>query len=166
MQIAIKGGRVRAAATVTPAPFSICSTRPWAPLTCSHAVYTQSKRKHLAGSSPLSMECNAWSPVDPVAQRISALARGNLLRPACRHTDGQKHHQFRLGLALGTIELSRLDRPVTARSAQENISVNPWLPVGYDIMPTRRGPKSLEWKFWRIPRVSPRRVSFHEEPQA
>ena len=66
------------------------------------------------------MECDAGPPPGSVAERVFALARGDLLRQEGRDADGEGSPWIHVGRALGIAEFSCLDRATGARSAKKS----------------------------------------------
>jgi hypothetical protein len=96
--------------------------RLWGPgrraLTHTWRLYSV-KRDLLVRCSSLSLERHSRPPVRAVAQRVSALARRNLLRQKSRNAHCARHLRFCLGFALGARELSRLGRASQSRPPRD-----------------------------------------------
>jgi len=81
------------------------------------------RRTGLVDPASISLERNTRQPFNSLAQRVSALAGGNLFRPACGDSDSRKNLQVCLGLAVGVIEFSGVDGTLGEGSAQEGITL-------------------------------------------
>src|SRR5665213_1718678 len=56
-----------------------------------------------AGTSSIYMECDSRSPLGSVAQRVSEVARGNLLRQKSRDIVHQRHFRVHVGIEVGAV---------------------------------------------------------------
>ena len=82
-------------------------------------LYLIPKDTHLVCTDSLSLECNPRFPADAVAQRVSSLARGDLLRPVGGEAQGKGSADLCVGIALGALEFPVVDRAGGARGAQK-----------------------------------------------
>ena len=76
------------------------------------------QRMILAGTPAVHLECYARPSSHPLAERISALARGDLLRQACRDIEGGGRIKLSVDHTLGIVEFFDLDRHTRPGGAQ------------------------------------------------
>lgn len=79
------------------------------------------KRTRLVFGDSVFLECDARPPAEAVAQRVFALAGGDIFGDAGRDADGAEHAAIHVADARRAAELSTVDGAVAARGAEAGV---------------------------------------------